>query len=263
MTKNPKADSEVLRQVLIEEAKQRAGEHPALDILVEYLAGELDSKEDDLIQDHLAGCRGCVSQLLDIEPLLVPDEASGDVADLELEAAWRELRSRTAASADRPPSRTLRWPEVIAASLLAVTVGSSLWVTQLRRTTSDLRRQVAELSGPQINLPVFYLDELTRGPGREPEAIELPSRASYFVLIFASAGIGAFDDYEVRFFDSSGAEALRVGGLEADAGGGVRLGLSRDTLPEGDYLIRLLALDGGRWRPLDEYRRRVSVSGDS
>ncbi len=261
-------DSEVFRAVLIEDARKRAGDHPALDTLVDYLTDVLEPEADERVLDHLAACRECVTVVLDLEPLVTPDEVPEGVADLELEAAWRDLQARIQApnrledsGPGSRPFRAPRWTAALAASLVLAVVGLSAWVSLLQRSSVDLRQQVAELSRPQVNVPVFYVDELTRGSKQGVIEVEVPPEASYFVLIFASAEFGDYDTYEIEFFNADGEEELRTTGLKVSDSGGLRLGLSRGVLPGGEYLIRLHARDGEELIQLDEFRRRISYPG--
>ncbi|MCP4898324.1 MAG: hypothetical protein GY906_15225 [bacterium] len=261
MTTNHKNDSEVFRAVLIEEVRARGGDHPEINTLVDYLTGALDPKADGRVQDHLAACHECATKVLDLEPLVEPDAVPEGVADLELETAWRDLRSRIRASENvRRSTVARRWSTALAASLLVATAGLSVWVSQLQQATTDLRQQIVEFSKPQVNLPVFYVDELTRSSNRGLVAIEVPLEASYFVLIFSSAEVGSYEHYELVFANSEGTEVMRSGGLKESDSGGLRLGLARGALPAGDYLIRLEAQDDGVSLHLDEYRRRISYA---
>lgn len=251
-------DSEAFRTALIEVVRAPAGGHPELDTLVDYHTDALDSKADDQVRDHLAACRECATAVLDLEPLVLPEAVPTGVADLGLETAWRDLRSRIRAleNGSRLPGVS-RWAAALAASLLVATVGLSVWVSQLRQTTADLRRRVAEFSKPQVNQPVFYVDELARSSGQDLIEIEVPPEASYFTLIFASAALGVHEEYQLVFANAEGEEILRASGLRESDSGGLRLGLSRNVLPAGDYLIRLQASDGSASQQLDEYRRRI------
>ena len=244
---------------MIEDALERAGEHPELDTLVDYLSDTLDEDQDERMRDHLAACKQCGAKVLDLEPLVNPEAPPEGVADLALEVAWKDLKSRMqVAQAPRSAPGAARWPMALAASMLVGVVGLSVWVTELRRSTGQLREQVAGLSRPQVNLPLFYVDELTRSSTNEATPVEVPAEAMYFVLIFSSAEFGGYDSFELDFTDAEGREVLRSTGLELSESGGLRLGLSRDVLPADEYRIRLSALDGGEPRVLEEYRRRIS-----
>lgn len=259
MTTDHQDDSEVFRAILIEDALERAGDHPELDELVDYLTDALQPDADERVRDHLAACRECATAVLDLDPLVKPDAAPEGVSNLGLEAAWRGLQSRirAAETSSRAPGVS-RWPVALAASLLVAVVGLSVWVNQLQRSTADLEQQVAQLSRPQVNLPLFYVDELTRSSRRDLIEIEVPPAASYFVLIFASPDLGTHENYEVRFLDTEGKDVFRSGDLQLSDSGGLRLGLPRGLLPEGEYLIRLRAADGTGQQSIEEYRRRIS-----
>lgn len=257
MTTDHRDDSAALRAALIADAQERAGEHPDLDTLVDYLAEGLDPEAEEGVRDHLAACRDCIDVVLDLEPLSTPDKAPGAVADLEIESAYRELQSRL--GTPKTPSRlpSYPWALPLAASLLVATVGMSIWVGHLTQTRADLRRQVAHLSQPQVNVPVFYLDELTRSSESEVSEIEVPSGAGSFVLMVSSSELDQQREYELAFFDAEGREFLRTTGLTVSDSGGLRLGLSQSVLPPGDYRIELRAAGDGESTRVDEFRRQI------
>jgi len=258
MTADHRDDAELFRSLLIEDAKSRSGEHPDLDTLVDYLTDSLGAKAEDGVRDHLAACRPCTTALLDVEPLVTPEAATPGVADLQLESAWKDFASRLPRAADYRARTAPIWSGVLAASLVLAVVGLSIWVGRLRSSEIALERQLAQLSEPQANLPIFYLDGLTRGIGAEQTEIEVPAEANFLVLIFASGEILPDRFYQVRFLDPSGSEVFRSDDLQLSESGGLRLGLSKQMLPEGEYRIQVRTTSDGDERVIEEYRRTIS-----
>lgn len=264
MTADHQDDPALFRSLLIEDARSRGGDHPDLDTLTDYLTDSLEPAEDERVRDHLAACKPCATAVLDLEPLAAPDAAHDGVADLQLEAAWRDLQNRiptTKESVLVERARAGAWPRALAASLLLAVVGLSVWVGNLRGTGADLRDQVARLSQPQGNLPVFYLDELSRSSDQEVEEIQIPAKSGFFALIFASGQLDPEASYELRFLSTAGEEVLRSGDLRVSEAGGLRLGLATGKLEEGEYSIELRAATDSDSPLIEEYRRRITYVG--
>ena len=256
----PRDDSEVFRAVLIEDARKRAGDHPAIDTLVDYLTDVLEPEADEKVLDHLAACRECVTVVLDLEPLVTPDAAPEGVADLELEAAWRDLQARIKApnrlEDSGPGSRPLRaprWTAALAASLLLAVVGLSSWVYLLQRSSVGLRHQVARLSRPQVNPPIVYLDEITRSEPAGAVA-ELASDQPFVLLIVIPGTPEVFSSYEALLTDDQGGIVWRGAGLELSEEGTLRMRLPRELLPAGDYRVQIQGVGGD---PTGELREIV------
>lgn len=242
------SDNEAFRETLIEEARGRAGDHPGVDSLVDYLGGSLDADSEERIRDHLVACPECASATLDLDSLMQPDEANReDVADLEIESAWRALAARiepdtrsrevaAARSAGLP-----RWAVAVAASLLVATVGLSVWVSQLLEARAELSDRVAALSQPQVNPPIVYLDAVTRS---EPSGIEteIAPNQPFVLLIAIPSAPELFSSYEAAITDASDAVIWSGDGLVLNEEGTLRLWLPRTLLPEGDYQVRIRGL---------------------
>ena len=254
------SDSEVFMTALTEHAQAGTGDHPGVEALMGYLAGDLADKIEAEVNDHLVGCRRCAAQLLDLEPLSQPEIPREGVADLATEAAWREIRARlftveeTPLPAARPAARQ-RWAIAVAASLLLTTAGMSAWVARLYQSNSEMQWRIAELSQPQVNAPHFYLGETTRSSG--VETIEVQPGQPRFGLIFNSAELGDYAEYEIRFSDPEGREVLPIAGLELSESASLRLVLPRGLLPAGEYRVAVSGFDGERWQLLEEHRRRI------
>ncbi len=246
MSTHHSTDTEAFRRLLVEDATGRAGEHPEADTLVEYLASELSSEADGLVQDHLAGCKECAQKVLDLECLVFPDEASGELADFMLEAAWRDFQARLTASEPAVPVRSFGWREAIAASLLVATVGLLFSVSQLRQTTSNLRQQVADLTQPQVNPPIIYLDEVTRS---EPSGVtaELSADQPFVLLIAIPSTPDTFSNFSATVTSRKRGAVWRASGLGLSEEATLRMRLPRELLPPGDYSVRIEGtVDGGK-----------------
>lgn len=252
MTTDRTSDSDVFKQVLIEDARARAGDHPGLDALVDYFAGGQGPESEDRIRDHFAGCPECAAKGLDIQMLMVPEVAAqSEAADLEIESAWRALQSRLHApvgleeSIDSRPHGAGRWPMALAASLLVATVGLSVWVSRLLESKAELRARVAELSEPRVNPPIVYLDGITRSEPAGSLVAFAPGQP-FALLIAVPSTPDFYPSYEAVLTNDAGAVVWSGGGLELSEESTLRLWLPRALLPEGSYELRIRGLGGDR-----------------
>ncbi len=254
-------ESDILQATLVAEAEARAGAHPGLEELARYHDGTLEGEAEDRLRDHLVGCRRCAGQLLEMQPLMQPDAGAGeDVADLEIESAWR--RFQAVAAAAEAPARVAAhrsWAMAAAASLAVAALGLGLWAGRLQQVNTDLRQQIEEVSRPVVNVPTFYLGETTRGSEASENEIAVPPTAGSFVLLFPVLEAEPAAEYRLRFVDEArGDVVLESPGLVISESGNLQLGLPRGALPAGEYVIVRSALAGGGWQPVQEYRRRIS-----
>ncbi len=241
-------------------AEQPAGGngHFEPDELFAYLAGELSDQEAEGLQDHLEGCRECLDRLLELESLAEPDPPSAEgVTDFELVAAGRAIRQRLSGEAAKDGLRAhpgrLRswigggWTQAAAAVFLVTTLGLSVKVVELQRTTTEQRRGLEQ---PRINVPVLYADATRAG---ELAVSELPPGNDFFLLMLMPTETRTFADYEVEISGAGERPIWSGKGLEMSAGGALRLGLSRRFLPPGRYRIRLFGIGAEGREMIEEY----------
>ncbi|MCP4660022.1 MAG: hypothetical protein GY856_31860 [bacterium] len=241
---------------LVEATREQSATHPDLDRWMAYRGGKLPAEEQARLQRHLAGCRECVALVLDLEAFSRPEESDrAGISEFEVAAAWRAVRS--AISADVRTERRWHVPTTLAASLLVAALGLSTWLAVEHRTATELRRRVAELSQPQINVPIedLWPDTATRG-GLQP-AVEVLTAARSFTLLLNLPEPREFPDYQVEILDSEGTEIWSSTGLEVSSFGNFTLGIPRGFLPAGEYGVRICGLDGERNVPLQDYAVQI------
>ncbi len=251
---------------LFAEQSADADRHLDPEELFAYLAGELSESAVEHLRQHLEGCRECVDLLLELELLAAPDAPPTDgVADLGLAATRRVISEhfageRSAANDERVRrSRRLRlvpgrWGGIVqaaAAVFLVTTLGLSVRVAQLQRTTAELRH---DLEQPRLNVSVFYADA-TRSGGVVVD--ELPPDNDFFLLMLIPTERRVFASYEVEIRGADQRPIWSGKGLEMSAGGTLRLGLSRRFLPPGDYRVRLYGLAGQDRVQIEEYALEI------
>ncbi|HYO11902.1 MAG TPA: hypothetical protein VE685_01760, partial [Thermoanaerobaculia bacterium] len=143
---------------------------------------------------------------------------------------------------------------LLAAALLAVCVGLSVWVTKLKQT-------VGQLSEPSIDVPVGEL-KLGGEPRSLPNetVVPVPPEARWFVvyLVFdpqIEAEVGLL---EVATWDG---EVIYRSELQPiEPAGDSMLRLPRRLFPEGRYRVRLLPGASPEDRPLEEVILTVETS---
>ncbi len=253
-TNETMTDAQALATALAEDAGKRAGGHPQLDELADYLAGDLAPETQARIQDHLVACRTCTTKLLDLETLSEPGPQPAEgVADLALAAAWREQKTRIAdLEGARRHQRTMRWVSAVAASFFVATVGLSVHVTQLRQT-------IVGLEAPEVNPPVVYLDGSVLRGGAETETTELGAEDRSLILNITPLTT-EWTTFEVQVLSASGSEVWTGRGLDLTDYGTLDLRMSRGVMPEGDCQVRLFGLDGDRRELLQE--TELAVRGE-
>ncbi|HEY3569491.1 MAG TPA: zf-HC2 domain-containing protein [Thermoanaerobaculia bacterium] len=227
--------------------------HPKPETLAAYHAGELTEPEERRLQDHLVGCPECAALLLDLDGLSDPGFGAGSLPPADQEALWRNLQAEIREEEPLAPIVPLRRRaasprllQALAAALLAVTIGLSVWV-------ASLQRKVDELSRPQENALVLDLDAGTaRGEeGARPTWV-IPKDVRLFTLILSPPEPRS-TRYRVAM-ERVGGGRVWSGELVPNEAGSLSLILPRHGIPPGDYRVRLLGPGG---EPVAEYALRL------
>ncbi|MCG8462278.1 MAG: hypothetical protein MI919_38835 [Holophagales bacterium] len=268
-------DLKALTETLREAAGAAGSNHPEAEVLAAYLADELEPELENGVRTHLVACRECTARLLDLDaleaesPEVVGD--SGEVADLARHAAWRELEARLEAgggeavgdgrigegetpAADRAVAAggsgttAARRPWLAVAAALSVLV-LSFWVARLVVTVERLEGEVARMQEPEANTLMVYLDPITRSASVPPDTVELGPEQRHWVLVSTPPDLGAegvFERYRLELVDADGEIRILSDALELNDHGTLRLGLGRDSIPAGDYRMRLWGMPGAQ-----------------
>jgi hypothetical protein len=237
--------------------------HPEPEVLAAYHAGELTEPEERRLQDHLVGCPECTALLLDLDGLSRPEFGAGSLPPADQEALWKSLQEEIRKE-ERPPapvvplrrpSSSPRWLPVLAAALLAVTIGLSAWVASLRRT-------VGELSRPQLATPIVDLySSGSRSEGSPRSAETVPASAPLLTVILHPENPRGTGRYRVEIA-RSGETIWRSewrSGWRRDSGetgpyDPIPLTLPRSAFGPGEYRIHLLEENG---KPIGNYELRI------
>jgi hypothetical protein len=129
-------------------------------------------------------------------------------------------------------------------------------------TTADevaLRERVAQLSTPQLEVPIVDLDPsgATRGGGEPAATVDVPRGALFVTLILNFTPLTDRSTLVVRILGDGGREVW-TGRTGRDGGAAsLNVTLPRDSVPDGRYVIRLTAERNGRQTDVAEYAVRV------
>jgi Putative zinc-finger len=254
-----RADPEAELKVYFRRRRPVESPHPAPETLAAYQADRLPPAEEEAVREHLVSCPDCAALVLEFAALCAAPDGDSEVADREVAAAWRRQRSHLfgAAAGETPGWRRVaaspRWAWATAACLALAAAGLGLW-------TAHQGRILAELRQVQVNPPLINLTPMgsLRQPGTEPAVVRFPPGAPRAWLILNPEAPLDAAAYEVDFVAADGQSRLTLRDLTPSEAHNFRLELPRGRLPAGEYRVRLVALEAGRRRPLEEYAVRLT-----
>jgi Putative zinc-finger len=247
--------------------RPRGEDHPTLQELVAYRAGELSPEGDDRIQEHLTQCRDCAQLLLDLaefEQYPQPPEEMGPV-DARTEASWQRLRARLREGEERreegepvllprrirvPLWRRPALPWALAAGLTFCSVG--LWQHSGRQ-----ERRIEELSRPQAvrTVTLEAEDDGSRGADEE-RPVHAGEVVAYDLPLSSDPRAPVYPLYAVEIVPAAdGAKPIPAGRHQADHG--ILSILLRSAPEAGDYYFQVSGIEGGRETPVGRYRFKV------
>jgi hypothetical protein len=228
-------DDTQLRQALRDLAEEGRSSTEPLDaeLLVAYTNDQLSEAEAERVRDHLVGCpqsRALLRELVHFpetqEGMAIPDE-------VELEGAWRKVRSRISPpEAPRVAAKTT-WIAV-AAGLALACVGLGIWGTAQQRTVRELSRPVANVVIEDL-YPIG--DPLRQRETAGLPALELGETTRELVLVLHS--IEARPGLRARLYRPKGRELWNSPALEVEPEGTVVLAIPSGSLSPGAYSIAL------------------------
>jgi hypothetical protein len=227
------------------------------------------------MQAHLVACPDCLEDLLDLDGFV----GAGARASRTASEAQSEVDSEAApeAPAEAEPSRAAPWwllpvPSAprraalaLAASILVVISGLTVWAVRERGEAEDLRDRVAALSAPRPDVPIVDLlpDSAVRGrsEGQVP-GVDLPAGEDSYTFVLNLPQVPAVSDFEADLVGPDGRVSWS-GPLRRSIYGTFTLGVPRSSLSTGENEIRLYGVDGGGRRLLETYTVRLEPEGSS
>lgn len=260
--RDPLSDDEIYQAFA--SLAEGAEEHPSSLALGAFTRGELAAAEQEQIEGHLATCRECTDQVLELRALAAdaqPDaELEPEVVRAEVDAVVaRAFPPASAPSALLPPAslsgsrRRLarRLLPSLAAALLLAAVGLGLWARSLASENSRLRSALEPQAGAAV-VDLYPGSFRPRGE-EEPQRVPLSRMARWVtVLLTPPADTQPFTAYRLVVEDASG-KPLWQGEVEPGESGSFALLLPR-RLAAGEVRFRLLGVGGGSESSIEEYR---------
>jgi hypothetical protein len=130
---------------------------------------------------------------------------------------------------------------------------------QQQTEIAELRRNIDELSRPQVNVPIADLEQQgDRGGGSGLTTVTAPAGANIFTLILHVSNEPSFPDYALEVIDGRSQRISRAQGLRKTQFGTFTVALPRRLLPAGKYRLRLYGLRAGRSEVVAEYQARLN-----
>ena|GEM_PF-1040666 len=121
-----------------------------------------------------------------------------------------------------------------------------------------LNRTIADLSNPQLDIPIVDLDPggSVRGGGGPKDAgtlIETPRTANLITLILNFTSRQQYSGFEVEIFDQSGKQIWRGHIAPRSQANSLNLTVARRLLPGGQYQFRLFGRRDGKIEAIADY----------
>jgi len=127
---------------------------------------------------------------------------------------------------------------------------------QYEQEIASLNQTIAELSNPQLDIPIVDLDPGGSIRGEPKEAgtlIEAPKTANLITLILNFTGRQQYSGYEVEIFEKSGKQVWRGHIARRSQANSLNLTIARHLLSDGEYQIKLFGLRDGKMEPIADY----------
>jgi hypothetical protein len=125
---------------------------------------------------------------------------------------------------------------------------------RLRENLENLKKQVAALNQPQINITQYEL--LLAGEARgnnSPYEVKVPPHAQSYLLKILPDKPEEFSSYVVELVGDQNRTAWKSERLKPDPGGSLIVAFSRTFLSEGKYRLRVFGWKGKTTRQVGEY----------
>src|SRR5262245_19920443 len=188
--------------------------------------------------------------------ILLHQGSDREIAQLNRELAQRD---RSLASARESLDETRRRLDETIRNYEKEKTGS--YSKRYEDEIAELRQRLAELSRPQIDMPIIDLDSSDPTRGNTTGAatkIEPQPTANFFTLILNITGQQTRSTYAVEIYDSNGKQVWRGQRLRMGPDYKVNLTLARRMFPAGRYLIKLYGERTGKQERVADYPVLIS-----
>jgi hypothetical protein len=195
-----------------------------------------------------------------------------DAQSEQKQAPGSHTAEQTALASMSPVRRRFEPPRsvltAVAVLLALLAVGLSFWATRLEQRLRDL-------TSPEVNVPIFDLvgHSLVRSTEEPtPQRLEVPASARFYTLVLPAPDVMPPREgeprtfYRVEIISEADTVAWRGDGLEPHQWGSFTMMLPSGILSPGKFTLRLLALEPGGARKVEEYDFsvvRINETGSS
>jgi len=130
---------------------------------------------------------------------------------------------------------------------------------QYEKQIAEQNQIIAELSQPQINVPINDLDPKAsiRGSQAGITTVKVPPGANLFTLILNTTDEQSFPNYGLEILDQSGKLIWSGDRLRKTESNNFTVALTRRLFPVGQYRIKLYGLREGRKKLIEDYSLRI------
>lgn len=227
-------------------------DHPRIDdekVIDRYLRGELALEDEELFEEHLFACAGCLEQVQAGEALgqglrtVAAEEATKELARVEVARGLARL-GFLAWLRSRPLGQRL----ALTGLALALAALPVLWL-----------REPGDVDGPRGDLLVVSLGVVRSAEESEAELRLDPEKSS--VVLSLELPLAAAAQYHATLYDERGRELWRGEGLEPNLYGTLLIVVPSPFLAPGRYQVVLETPSAKGASPAGEVRFRVTAAG--
>ena len=132
---------------------------------------------------------------------------------------------------------------------------------QVESQLSALEKEARTSLAPQLNVPIVDLEpDALRGAAPPVKVVALPAGTEIITLVLATTTADRkFAEYGLEIAGRAGSIVWRGSGLRKSPYDTFTVALPRRLIPDGEYRVSLVGIDGGRREVLDRYAIRTET----
>ena len=222
-------------------------EHPHRNRLVLFHEGKLTPEEVETIQDHLALCPACTKTVLEYASFSdLSQQTDGSVPDEGMHGEWHRFKA-TLEKEKKPKDlkySIVKFPlvnkkqlgSVLAAALLVIVVGLSVWINMLNQKLSHLSQP--NFSDMLVDLAPGGMELVQRGEIPDQKVL-FYSKTGNMLLLLNRAEPWPPTDIRITILSEAGEALWKSDSQIAGSTSTFTLSIPRNFLRPGQYKIRL------------------------
>ncbi len=237
-------------------------DHPDADVLGDYAEGGLLDSERDAVDDHLLWCRDCADLVADRELLSHTNQPSGSLP-MPIDAALNELRARIEDGEKEAADDVAAGPHVtagprssrstrlrVALRLAAALILAGGWGITLQQLHSARSKNHA-LTQPRFGVVVTdaAISGSERGGEQAPNRLTFDATTDHLVIVLTPDEPTIDGTFVGRILTLDSSIVVEGAPLRPTNQGTFTLGLHRDSLPPGRYVIEIARAGGSSSAP--------------